>query len=294
MGSMTSSLKSHRLPTLELRAPQMPGGTAGPLLDIDAVIDFRDNLLAPSGVREPTVLAINLEGRFPSPAVLMELVIPLGRVARSRTHGPLAVVLCTTDEAVRTIVRAVAETHDLALFLAPSADRLSEAEAVGTLTATERETLEILRRLGGRVTVASFAEASGLEPSAATNRLVNVAKKGFVHRVERPRREGLLFVDPRVGLPAEDPADPTSGDYHVPEALRRDVEALANMQQSESTEGLASAWRDLMETNRDQLAADHDALRQAMERGDEEEIANFAKRYSKKQATARANRVGRR
>jgi hypothetical protein len=171
---------------------------------------------------------------------------------------------------------------------------LAEAEAVGVLTATERETLEILRQLGGRVTVANFADASGLEPSAATNRLVNVAQKGFVHRVERPRRDGLLFVDPRVGMPAEDPADPTSGDYQVPDSMRRDVEALASMQQSEAGEGLASAWQELIATNKDQLSADHDALRQAMARGDQQEIANFAKRYSKKQAVARANRVGKR
>jgi hypothetical protein len=272
----------------------MPGGTAGPLVDLDAVTSFREGVLEPSGVREPTVLAINLEGRFPSPAVLLELVIPLGRIARSRTHGPLAIVLCTSDEAVRTIVHALAVAHDLALFVAPATDRLAEAEAVGVLTATERETLEILRQLGGRVTVANFAAASGLEPSAATNRLVNVAQKGFVHRVERPRRDGLLFVDPRVGMPAEDPADPTSGDYQVPDSMRRDVEALASMQQSEAGEGLASAWQELIATNKDQLSADHDALRQAMARGDQQEIANFAKRYSKKQAVARANRVGKR
>jgi len=270
----------------------MPGGTVGPLLDRDEVASFRDAVLAPSGVREPTVLALNLEGRFPSAAVLLELVVPLGRAARSRTHGPLAIVLCTTDEAVRTIIRAVAETHDLALFLAPAPDRLAEAEAVGVLTATERETLEILRHLGGRVTVANFAEASGLEPSAASNRLMNVSQKGFVHRVERPRRDGLLFVDPRVGVPAEDAADPTSGDYRLPDSIRRDVQALTTMQQTQPGQGLSAAWQELMESNKDQLSADHEALRDAMERGYQAEIARFAKRYSKKQAAARANRVG--
>ena len=253
---------------------------------------FREGVLAPSGVQEPTVLALNLEGRFPSPAVLLELVVPLGKVARARTHGPLAIVLCTTDPAVRTIVRAVAEMNDLALFLAPAADRLAEAEAVGVLTATERETLEIVRQLGGRVTVTNFAEASGLEPSAATNRLVNVSQKVSVHRVQRPRRDGLLFVDPRVGVPAEDPADPTSGDYLVADSMRRDVQALTDMQHGEPGEALALAWQEMLATNRDQLSADHDALRDAMRRGDQEEIARFAKRYSRKQAVARANRVG--
>jgi hypothetical protein len=203
------------------------------------------------------------------------------------------VVLCTEDEATRDIVRALAHTYDLALFVAPSVERLAEAEPLGSLTATEQETLEILRRLGGRVTVANFAAASGLETNAATNRLMNVSNKGFVHRIERPRREGHLFVDPRMGMPAEDPADPSSGDFSVPEPLRRDLGALTNMQVTEPGAALAVAWHEFIDANREHLAADHNALRAAMESGDKDELTRFSKRYSKKQAAARAARMGR-
>ena len=268
----------------------MPHGTAGPLVDRGLMSIWRERWLSPSGVNEPTVLAVNLEGRFPSPAVLLELVVPLGLAARGRTLGQLAFVLCTEDEGSREVLRALAKAYDLALFIAPSVERLSEAEPLGSLTPTEHETLDVLRRLGGRVTVANFAQAIGLEPPAATNRLVNVFQKGFVHRVERPRREGLLFLDPRVATPAEDPADPTSADFSLPESFRRDVKALTDMQGREPT-ALTSALGDLFDTHKEQLAADHEALRAAVKSGDKDELTRFSKRYSKKQARARAQRL---
>lgn len=287
--TVTTVLDSHRLPRLEVRAPRAPGGTAGPLIDRALMAQFRSWVL-PSGVKEPTVLAVNLEGRFPSAGVLMELVVPLGQAARARTLGPLAVVLCTSDEGTRDVLRALAQSHDLALYVAPSPDRLSEAEPLGQLTVTEQETLDVVRRLGGRVTVANFARATELEPSAATNRLVNVFKKGFVHRVERSRRDGILFVDPRAATPAEDPADPTSGDFSLPEPLRHDVKALAGMQVREPGAALATAWQELLGAHKEQLATDHRELQEAMKRGDKEELARLSKRYAKKQAQARSER----
>jgi predicted transcriptional regulator len=250
-------------------------------------------LVKASGVTEPTVLAINIEGRLLSPGVLVEFVVPLGQAARARTFGPLAIVLCTSDEGTRDILRAIAESHNLALFVAPSPDKLSEAEPLGPLTATEVETLDVVRRLGGRVTVANFAQATKLEATAATNRLVNVFKKGYVQRVERSRRDGVLFVDPRAATPSEDPADPTSGDFSLPEPMRRDVKALADMQGREPSAVLATAWQKFLSTQKDQLAADHRALQDAMKRGDKDELARLSKRFAKKQAQARAERLSR-
>src|SRR5450759_909006 len=191
---MATFLESHRLPRLFVRGPD----TTGPLDDVVQIRRFREDLVKPSGVTEPTVLVINLEGRFPSASVLVELIMPLAQAARAGTHGPLAVVVCTQEDAVRTVVRALAQTHDLPIFLADSPAELGEAEAAGTLTPTERETLEVLHRLGGRATISAFADTTGLESNAATNRLVNVLNKGFVQRVERPRRQGHLYLDPRA------------------------------------------------------------------------------------------------
>ncbi len=280
---MPSSLRSHRLPHLEVRGPD----TTGPLDDVERIRQFREALLQPSGVSEPTALVINLEGRFPTPSVLLELIIPLAQAARAGTYGPLALIVCTQDEGTRTVLRALAETRDLALYLAPSPDELEAAEPAGPLTPTERQTLGLLHRLGGRTTISSFARTAGLEANAATNRLTNVLSKGFVQRVERSRREGQLFLDPRAARPKEDPADPTSTDFTVPEAVRSDVRALAEMQAREAGPLLADAWLEFLNTHRGYLAEEHERLAELVKRGDTEGLAEVGRRYAKKQAQAR-------
>jgi hypothetical protein len=219
--------------------------------------------------------------------VLVELILPLAQAAKSGTSGPLALVVCTQDDAVRTLVGALAQTHGLPIFLAHSPNELYDAEPAGPLTATERETLEVLHRLGGRATVSAFAVATNLAPSAATNRLVNVVNKGFVQRVERPRRQGQLFVDPRAARPAEDPADPTSGDFEVPEPVRSDVRALTEMQVREPGANLADAWRELLTKHADYLTTEHERLAEMVKRGDKEGLAEQGRRYAKKQAQAK-------
>jgi hypothetical protein len=260
------------------------------LADVPAIRQFRDALFKPSGVSQPSALVINLEGRFPSASVLVELIVPLAQSVRSGAYGPVALVVCTQDEAVRTVVRALAQLHDLSIYLAPSPRQLDEAEPAGPLTPTERETLEILHGLGGRSTIATFAEATGLESNAATNRLVNVLNKGFVQRVERPRRQGQLFLDPRVARPTEDPADPTSGDFDVPESVRRDVRSLAEMQTLEPGGYLANAWQEFLASNSEYLAKEHEHLTQMVRDNDTKGLADAGRRFAKTKAQTRSNK----
>jgi hypothetical protein len=159
------------------------------------------------------------------------------------------------------------------------------------LTPTEQETLRILQRLGGRTTIASFATNAGLEANAATNRLTNVLSKGFVQRVDRSRREGQLFLDPRAARPKEDPADPTSTDFAVPEAVRSDVRALAEMQAREAGPLLADAWLEFLDTHRGYLAEEHERLADLVKRGDSEGLAEVGRRYARKQAQARRKKT---
>src|SRR5690349_4983544 len=72
--SSAPNLRIHSLPELEVRAP-----TAGPLTDVGEVAAFVDGLIRPTGARQPTVLVINLEGRFPNASVVFDLVVRLGR-----------------------------------------------------------------------------------------------------------------------------------------------------------------------------------------------------------------------
>ena len=283
---MPSYLESHRLPHLFVRGPD----TTGLLADVGRIRQFRDALVKPSGVTDPSVLVVNLEGRFPSTSVLVELIVPLAQAAKAGAYGPLALVVCSQDDAVRTVLRALAQTHDLSIFLARSPRELGEAEPAGSLTPTERETLEVVHRLGGRTTIANFAQATGLESNAATNRLVNVHNKGFVQRVERPSRRGQLFLDPRAARPVEDPADPTSGDYNVPEAVRSDVRALTEMQAREPGPLLANAWNEFLDQHGEYLAAEHERLAELVQQRDKDGIAEAGRRYAKKQAQGRRDR----
>lgn len=281
---MPSYLDSHSLPRLFIKGPD----TTGPLDDVVKIRHFRDaELIAPSGVSEPTTLILNLEGRYPTPSVLVELVLPLTQEAKAGRYGPMTVVVCTQDDGLRTLLSALAQDQDVPLFIAPSPRQLDKAEPVGSLTATERETLDLLRRLGGRSTIATFAQAAGLEANAATNRLVNLMNKGFLQRVERPRRQGQLFLDPRAARPPEDPADPTSGDFQAPEPVRRDVRALAEMQAREPGQYLANAWQEFLSEHRDYLAAEHERLADVVKRRDAAGLGEAGRREAKKQAQAR-------
>jgi hypothetical protein len=229
--ALASLADSPPAPHLKLGVP----ATHGPVIDRAAIARFREQLLHGTAVQQPTVLAIDLEGRFPTAAVLFELVVPLAQAARSGQLGPLVLVICTPDELVRNTLRALATAYELALFLAPSPAQLGEAEPAGDLTATERETLDTLQRLGGRVSVATFAKATGLAAPAATNRLVNVMQKGFVHRVERPRHEGVIYLDPRGAAPA-------SRDPAVPQSIARELNIFAAVTGHSAEDLLQVAW----------------------------------------------------
>jgi hypothetical protein len=280
---MASNLESHRLPHLFVRGPD----TTGPIGDVEEIRRFREGLVKPSGVSQPTTLVLNLEGRYPSASVLVEMIVPLAQAAKAGTYGPLTLIVCTQDDGVRTVVQALAQAHDLPIFLARSPRELDEAQPSGSLTPTEKETLEVLHGLGGRATIATFADATGLESNAATNRLVSVQNKGFVQKVARPRRQGQLFLDPRSARPLEDPADPTSGDYDVPESVRSSVRALTEMQVREPDAHLANAWQEFLTQHGDYLAAEHERLAALVRNKDEEALAQEGRTFAKKQAQAR-------
>ncbi|MCW2993820.1 MAG: hypothetical protein JWQ18_1315 [Conexibacter sp.] len=224
--------------------------THGLMLDPGQTAAYRAALVEPSGVKEPTVLAIDLEGRFPLASALHELIVPLARAARSGSLGPLMLVICTPSVPLRDMLEALAEKHQLALFVAPSARRIAEAEPIGDLTATERETLETMRRLGGAVNVATFAQEAGLSAPAATNRLVNLVQKGFVQRDERPRSEGTIYLNPYAVRADEVPAQ-------LPPVLAREVDIFAAVRGQASADLLGAAWTEWASTERptsDELA----------------------------------------
>lgn len=247
-----------------------------------------------SGVQDPTVLAINLEGRFATPSALMELVLPLAKSVSGGAYGQLALVFCTPEPATKAVLEALAQANQATFFIADSIDDLRDAEPAGPLTTGELETLRMLRGLGGRSTVSVFAAEASLEPSAANNRLMNVSEKGLVQWQDRSRKEGRLYFDPRTAVPAEDPADPTADDYDVPESIRNDIRTLAEMQGRDPGSLYAEAMGEFVSRHRDYLREEHERVRDALAADDDEALKTSARRYAKKQAAVRAREIRRR
>lgn len=267
-------------------------GPTGGLIDDPQVIDrFRTSVLGESEAHAPSVLAVNLEGRFFTTPVLHALVIPLGQAVQNRTQGDVKLIFATPDASVRDTIAALAKAYGLPLYVAPSINQLSHSEPVGPLTAGEHDTIDLMRRLGGRVTVAQLADMGGFEQPAAANRLNSVVAHNFVHRVDRPRNEGHLYMAPWVAAPREDPADPTSGDFEVSEQLRSDVRNLAEAQGRTPEEVYSEALEAFLEHHKAELAAQHAEVARMMKAGDSAGLAAYAKSFSKKRAVESARRA---
>ena len=132
-----------------------------------------------------------------TPATLQELIVPLAQRIRGGEYGTVRLVISTADPGVGDFIRYMAQAHQLPLYLSPSPFDLRECIPVGDLTETERSTLDAIIMLGGRVTASRLAATEGIKPSAATNRLVNLDREGYLVRQSRGRREGDVYIEPR-------------------------------------------------------------------------------------------------
>lgn len=174
------------------------GGRVRDLSDPQRVIDALETDVPATVFPLGTVLVLDLSGKRFSPASLRELVVPLGQRLRGGMYGDLRLVLVTDDLATREFLELLARRYELPLFAATSIDDVDHADPLGELTASEARTLNEIADAGWQVTVSGLARLVGIEPTAANNRLVNLERKGYVYRFTRHRRQGDLFVDPRV------------------------------------------------------------------------------------------------
>ena len=128
---------------------------------------------------------------------LISLILPLVQRIHGGEDGTVRLVISTTDPLVGDFIHYMAEAHQLPIYLSHSPFDLREGTPVGALTRTERSTLDTINVLGGQVTTSMLAEAEGIRPSAATDRLVNLDRDGYLFRQPRGRREGDLYIEPR-------------------------------------------------------------------------------------------------
>ena len=172
---------------------------ADPLLlkDQDVAAGIRDYIGAQLHSSDsPQILVLDLGGSAYTPLALQELILPLAQRIRGGEYGIMRLVISTSNPGVGNHIRYMAQAHELPLYVSPSPN-LWEGHPVGGLTETERGTLDTITAFGGRLTASSLAAIDGIRPSAATNRLVNLDREGYLLRQPRGRREGDFYFEPR-------------------------------------------------------------------------------------------------
>jgi hypothetical protein len=141
----------------------------------------------------PAVLVLDLGPARFEVEVLLDMLAPLAREIRAGRFGDVMLVVATKQDSVARIVEMLAETEDLPMYVTRLPADVLNARPAGRLTPTERDSLLTLDHLGGLVTANGFAMETALELTAAGNRLSNLARRGYVLRLSRSRREGDLF-----------------------------------------------------------------------------------------------------
>jgi len=269
--------------------------------DRHQVARYRESEFPPTATDRERVFCINLEGAFFSPGALMEMIVPLGQEVRDGLHGSAAVVVITSDDGTAEFLEALAQRHELPIFLSSSPDApLSNARPLGALTTAEVETYGLIRSAGGEATSSRVADLAGIEVNAAVNRTSALAKKGYVHRVSRPRREGDVFIDllsaaeqscVAAAGPAEAPS--TVQEFTIPEDVRESVQRVASSQGSDPAEVLVRAWHEFVGRHREVLNSESKDVRQMLREKDREGLAAYVNRRSRERAKRAAARIKR-
>ncbi len=285
--SALAELDAYRPPRLESRAP-----TTSVVDEWEASRLIRD-VIKPTGVHEPTVLVLNLEGRPPTPAGTYQLVVEIGQQIKSGAWKHLVVVLASSDSSLKAVAQALAETHELPIFWTSSVNDVSQAEPLGRLTPADKETLAALRRYGGRATVGLLAEAIGADHTATGNRVSSLDRRHLIFRVDRPRPSGHLYMDPRIADSGAVSTAPNPSGALVSSSLQSDVAALAVMQKVAHPDELAAAWREFLSKHHEELARTHERAQDLVGRGDQVGIAAMARTHAGIKARNRARKTER-
>jgi hypothetical protein len=273
-------------------APLRP--TAGDRLSAS---EFRERYFPQTASDPPRVRMLNLEGTLFEAGALQELVLPILQGIRAGIYGNLALGVISSDPPIVDLLAAMAEKHRVPLFLANSVKQaFSAPEPVGDLTPADKETFDLVCKLGGAVTSAEVSRVSGMEPAATTNRLANVAKKGYVFRITRSRREGDVFQAPCFRLGEEASATPAAApaekiEFYVPPELQDSVEALAEKQGTSPQELLAAAWHVYLTEHREELKEEFARAGKVIRAGDVHAIADYISSDTDERAKKAARRA---
>jgi len=262
-------------------APLRP--TANAFQNRAAAIEFRETQFPTTVSSQPRFRFLNLEGVFTETGALAEMIMPVTQGIRAGAYGSLALGVITSDEHVSDAVTAFAQMHQVPLFISNAVDHAFEnPQPVGILTQADKDTFHWVCRLGGAVTSAEIARAKGIEPAAANNRLINLAKKGYVFRTSRSRREGDLFVAPclrletqREAVSADLPVADGDAEVKIPAEIRNSVLQLAHEQGKKPEQVLGDAWKAYFRQNREALQQEFEKVGELIRSGNTEALVNY-------------------
>lgn len=175
----------------------VPAGTGSAVWDDPHAEHVIERFMPKNRRHGPMVGIVHLGAARPTPSVLRDVVITIGEDVKAGRYGECTLVISSEDDATRSVIRDVALAQDVPFLLSSGTLELESAEPVGSLTAKDRETMDLVLTAGGTVTATDFARQVGIEQTAAGNRLVSLHKKGYLQRVERPHPMGDLFLDAR-------------------------------------------------------------------------------------------------
>ncbi len=192
--TVSSSAKAN-VPAFRAIRPE----TGGFWFNWQVAVDFRNSIPHPTAPGSPMTYVVDLDGVHPTVEVLQESLLPWAQAVKRGEFGRSSIVVSTRNESVRNYVQSIAAQYLLPIFVSASTSpfQVIEAETALPLSPTDDETLSAVGSLGGSADAGQLASHLQLQHTAATNRLVALFNKGYLHRQKRPGRSGDLFIDPR-------------------------------------------------------------------------------------------------
>ncbi|MFL5916960.1 MAG: hypothetical protein ACJ752_15170 [Gaiellaceae bacterium] len=229
----------------------------------------------------PQAWVLNLEDTAMTAEALYELIVPLGERLREGRYGESALFVASGSPQVRSMLEGMAVQHNFPLFILDSLkSSLRDATPVGPVTETDRDVLAYTMAAGGIATSAHLARAENITLAAASNRLADSSERGYLAKVERPRKQGNQFLDPRVAFAPRHEAKfvPTAaaGEFDPARPELRDLIAqTAREQGRQPAEVLADMWRAYTSQNYNSEAAEFRKVGEMISFGDREALKRY-------------------
>lgn len=268
--------------------PWRPPTAAYP--DRGQVAFFRERDFPATVASLPRIFCLNLEDGFFAPGALKDLILPIAQGIRGGAYGQAILVVASSDDGVIDYLEGLAQRYELTLFLLPGmSSPLADARPVGSLTPAEAQALELMKQAGGQATSSALAQLAGVEVNAAVNRLRGVSDKGYVCRVEKPKRQSDVFFDPLVlvdrrlsKLLISDPH--TDHLESFPSGLLEEVKTVAGTQGRPPGEVLIQAWREFATRHEAELGAESERVRAMISEDDRSGLAEYVNKSAKGRA----------